>query len=59
LTNNGTKPHRILISALSNDGKSFSEKELREIEQFLESRGFAGNLIERVSILEKLRQAFG
>ena len=59
LTNNGKTPHKILISALSNDGLSFSEKELRDIEQFLESRGFSGNLVERVPIIEKLRKAFG
>jgi hypothetical protein len=55
----GPRPHKILIYALSDDGTSFSERELREIELFLEQRGFSGNLIERVPIAERLRKAFG
>ena len=47
--------HRIEIRAISNDGVSFSEKELRYIEAFLEERGFKGYVdVKRVDWLERL-----
>ena len=55
MTEQRVNGHKVVIYAISDDGKSFSEKELREIENFLESRGFSGNLnIVRPSFLEKL-----
>ena len=55
---NGTQTvnnHKVIVYAVCDDGKSFSEKELREIENFLEQRGFSGNInIIRPSFLEKL-----
>ena len=50
--NNG---HRVEIRAISEDGISFSEKELEYIEDFLEQRGFRGYVdVKRVSLLEKM-----
>ena len=47
--------HRIEIRAISTDGASFSEKELRSIEEYLEQRGFKGYVdIKRVDWLERL-----
>jgi len=57
-SNNGhqeARPHRVVIYAESDDGKDFSEQELRQIEQYLEQRGFSGNInIVRPSFLEKI-----
>jgi len=51
-SNNG---HRVEVHAISVDGVSFSEKELRSIEEFLEQRGFRVYVdVKRVSILEKM-----
>ena len=50
--NNG---HRVEIHAISLEGTSFSEKELREIEAFLEQRSFRGYVdVKRIQFLEKM-----
>ena len=53
--NQHSNGHRVEVHAISNDGISFSEKELRNIEEFLEQRGFRGYVdVKRVSLLEKM-----
>ena len=50
--NNG---HRVEIRAISLEGTSFSEKDLRDIEAFLEQRGFRGYVdVKRIQFLEKM-----
>ena len=63
MTNNGNsaKPHRVVIYAESNEGQLITESEIREIQSYLESKGFSGNTnIVRPSFLERIgRRAFG
>jgi len=50
-----TNGHRVILYAISNEGQTISQKDLRDIQALLVAKGFSGNWVERSNnIIAKL-----